>query len=61
MTRRKYGKIRRVVMRLIFKSSLLLCTTLCIFAEQTIPPAEAAKHVGEKATRLWSRCQRPLC
>ena len=37
-------------MRLIFKSSLLLCTTLCIFGEQTIPVADAAKHVGAKAT-----------
>src|SRR5579872_1278182 len=37
-------------MRLIFKSSLLLCSTLCVLAEQTIPATEAAKHVGEKAT-----------
>jgi hypothetical protein len=29
---------------------LLLCGTSGIFAEQSIPAAEAAKHVGEKAT-----------
>jgi len=29
---------------------LFLCGTLGISAEQTIPAAEAAKHVGEKAT-----------
>ena len=28
----------------------LLFVTLCFSAEHTIPPAEAAKHVGEKAT-----------
>jgi micrococcal nuclease len=37
-------------MRLIFKSSLLLCSTLRVLADQSIPATEAAKHVGEKAT-----------
>lgn len=38
-------------MRLAARLALFfLCGTLRIAAQHTIPPAEAAKHVGEKAT-----------
>jgi len=38
-------------MQRVFRLAVfVLCVTLSIFAEHTIPAAEAAKHVGEKAT-----------
>jgi hypothetical protein len=42
----------------LFKAAMFLwCCSLGISAEQSVPAAEAAKHVGEKATVCWSRCQ----
>ena len=36
--------------RLLRSPALFLCSAIAVFAQQTIPAADAAKHLGEKAT-----------